>query len=559
MKMSLIIVATFAIAMVMRKRSAALRHWVLAAGVACAAAMPLLVVLVPSWSVPFARPAAFDQYETLSEPAVSPAAPRRQLSPNANMRAATPRAPSDSRWSRLDVPATLEMMWLAGALTGLAVLLIGLLRLSWLASRAREITAGRWRDLADEIAREYSLRRPVTLLQSDHASLLVTWGLVRPRVILPADAGAWSEARARVVLSHELAHIHRGDWIVQLSAELLRAFYWFNPLLWIACRRLRLESEHACDDEVIRRGVPGTDYAAQLIDLARALNARRHAWFPAPAMARPSSLERRVRAMLNEQRDRQSISRATRIGVLVALLAAATAVAAAQNGFASLTGRASDEHGRGVQGVTVTLANEARQSKYEVKSSADGNFEFVGLPAGEYVLGAQAIGFQDVKDAVSIAGKNLQRNVSLKIGKLQETITLKFAPDSEQDSPVRDIPNVGKGIIPAKKECVAAPEGGRIVPPRKIRDASPYYPSSLRGTWTEGTVQMEALIGIDGHVADVRLIGDAQPDFAQSAVAAVREWRFTETMLNCTPVEVTMTVTVNFRRAPSTTPPAPQP
>ncbi len=43
---------------------------------------------------------------------------------------------------------------------------------------------------------------------------------------------------------------------------------------------------------------------------------------------------------------------------------------------------------------------------------------------------------------------------------------------------------------------------------------------------------------LDGYVADVRLVGDAQPDLAQSAIAAVREWRYTETLLNCTPVEV---------------------
>ena len=54
------------------------------------------------------------------------------------------------------------------------------------------------------------------LLESDHPSLLVTWGLAQPKVILPATAGAWSDERARVVLTHELAHIRRGDWIVQL-------------------------------------------------------------------------------------------------------------------------------------------------------------------------------------------------------------------------------------------------------------------------------------------------------------------------------------------------------
>ena len=263
--------------------------------------------------------------------------------------------------------------------------------------------------------------------------------------------------------------------------------------------------------------------------------------------------------MLNDQRDRQSISRSTRIGILAVLVAAAAAIGAAQSGFASLTGRATDEHGRGVQGVTLSLANEVRQSKYEVKSNADGDFEFVGLPAGEYIFGARAIGFQDVKEAISVGGKNLQRNVSLKLGTLQETIILKFAPDTEQDQPVRDTPDIGQTVTAAKKECAVVPTGGRIVPPRKIRDAYPYYPSSLRGIWTEGTVQMEALIGVDGHVADVRVIGDAQPDLAHSAVAAVREWRYTETMLNCTPVEVTMAVTVNFQRAPPPPPPAPRP
>ena len=60
---------------------------------------------------------------------------------------------------------------------------------------------------------------------------------------------------------------------------------------------------------------------------------------------------------------------------------------------------------------------------------------------------------------------------------------------------------------------------------------------------------MEARIGADGYVADIRVVGDAQPDLAQSAIAAVREWRYTETLLNCTPVEVMMNVTVNFERS----------
>jgi beta-lactamase regulating signal transducer with metallopeptidase domain len=547
--MSVIVFGALAVSFLLRRRSAALRHWVLAAGVACAASVPILTAVVPAWSLPFATPAAFAPYDDpfvdtgASAPVPRNSATRGPASPAAS--AATPAR------GGFDLLALLQWLWVAGIIVSLTILMTGMLRLAWLAMYARRITSGRWHALGEEISHDYGLRRPVVLLQSDHPSLLVTWGLARPKVILPSAATHWTDERARIVISHELAHIRRGDWVVQLSAELLRAFYWFNPLLWIACRRLRLESEHACDDEVMSRGVEGPDYATHLIELARTLNdRRRHMWFPAPAMARPSSLERRVRAMLNAQLDRGRISGITRAGIFVILFAVTAAVAAAQSGFVTFAGTLADEQGRAVQGVTISLVNEAREAKYEVKSNADGRFEFVGLPAGEYAFEARGIGFQSIKDVITVSGQNLQRTYTLKIGTLQETITIGFSPREAANEPVSDTVTVGKSVTPRKTECTVSPAGGRIIPPKKIRDAHPYYPSSLRGVWTEGVVKMRAQIGVDGYVADIAVVGDAHPDLAQSAVAAVREWRYTETLLNCAPVQVTIDVTVNFERRP---------
>ena len=315
------------------------------------------------------------------------------------------------------------------------------------------------------------------------------------------------------MLTHELAHIRRGDWIVQLSAELLRAIYWFNPLLWLACRRLRLESEHACDDEVMSRGVEGADYATHLIELARALNQRRHMWFPAPAMARPSSLERRVRAMLNVHHDRGSISRGTRAVIFLLLFGATAIVAAAQSGFVTYTGHVADEHGRGIPAVTVVLINEARQAKYEVKTRADGQFEFVGLPAGEYVVEATGSGFQPLKDVLAVAGQNLQRNYTLKLGTLQETIIV------TDDGREHRAPAVKERAAPPRAECAASGAGGQIRPPRKIRDMAPSYPANLRGTGTSGAVQLKGRIALDGYLTDISVEGEAQPDMASAAVA----------------------------------------
>lgn len=252
--------------------------------------------------------------------------------------------------------------------------------------------------------------------------------------------------------------------------------------------------------------------------------------------------------MLNRHLDRGRISGITRAAIFLLLLGATAVVAAAQGSFVSLSGRISDEQGRGVEGVAVVLVNDARQASYEVKSNANGQYEFVGLPAGEYSLQAGGSGFQPLKETLTVGSQNLQRSYTLKLGTLQETVTLAFNPRDTANEAANDTPSLGKLYEVKKSECAPSPKGGWIQPPKKIRDASPYYPSALRGVWTEGTVKMEARIGIDGFVADVRLVGDAQPDLAQSAIAAVREWRYTETLLNCAPVEVTMNVTVNFER-----------
>ena len=88
----------------------------------------------------------------------------------------------------------------------------------------------------------------VRLLLTDESDLLATWGLLRPRVLLPPHAREWPDDRIRIVLCHELAHVRRHDWFVQITAEAVRIAFWFNPLIWIACTRLRRDSEQACDD-----------------------------------------------------------------------------------------------------------------------------------------------------------------------------------------------------------------------------------------------------------------------------------------------------------------------
>ena len=262
-KVSLILLAGLAVAALLRRRSAAVRHWILAAAIACAAATPLFELVVPSWDVPLSSAAS-----------TRGVIPMRTLADAAPP--ASPHAAPEGRARLLALAAAASgTIWIAGAAISIAVLLAGLARLMWLAAGARRVQDERWMAIADDIARDYGLRRPVALLQSEHPTLLVTWGLLRPRVLVPQAAGDWSSDRIRIVLGHELAHVRRHDWLVQMAAEVLRSVYWFNPLLWIACSRLRRESEHACDDAVLNLGVRGTEYASELVDLARTFSRHR--------------------------------------------------------------------------------------------------------------------------------------------------------------------------------------------------------------------------------------------------------------------------------------------
>ena len=91
------------------------------------------------------------------------------------------------------------------------------------------MTDPRWTHPAEAIAGQYGLSGPVALLLSAHPSLIVTWGLRRPKVVLPAVAASWPDERVRIVLFHELAHVRRGDWLVLLGAEVVKCVVLVQP------------------------------------------------------------------------------------------------------------------------------------------------------------------------------------------------------------------------------------------------------------------------------------------------------------------------------------------
>lgn len=507
------------------RRSASLRHRVLAMTLLATAAIAPASWLLPAWAVPVP---AFSI--TASDRAQNHHI--REIRTSVSVTAANRARESDSR-----LPLML-WLWALGAAANGAVLLLGIARLARLTKRARPLDDARWTQLVEQSRTDAGVTRTVDLLETDTSDVLATWGFMRSRLLVPRHARGWEEERVRIVLRHELAHIRRDDWIVQIAAEALRCIYWFNPLVWVACRWLRQDSEHACDDDVLAAGTPPRTYATHLLELARICRRPSPAWASAMLMAYPSTLERRIAAMLDSNLDRRRASRRAIVlvaALIVCITLPAASLRARQTSPLPLEGSVYDPTGAVMPDVALTLAG-ANETAVTTRTDASGRFEFPAIAPGRYLLSASLPGFKTLRYDIELrTARDWDRAITLQVGDVQETITV----EAER------LPNAG--TTPTK---VPVRVGGNIKAPLKVHDVHPTYPDTMRAAGREGVVPIEAMIGRDGHVASARVLSaQVHPDFAAAALDAVRQWRFTPTLLNGKAVDVVMTVSVTFKLA----------
>jgi TonB family protein len=545
-KISLVVAVGLLAASLLHRRSAALRHWMLAASMAAALATPLLMKFAPAWRLPVSV-----SVESFDQASVQRPTSRREPLIGITMGVDAGSVSTASSSATVDPTLILIAIWIAGVVVNLTGLLIGFWRLRLIAARSAIVHEGPWVDTARLLSEQFGIRTAVTLLQSDRPAMLVTWGIFAPKVMLPIDAASWDGDRIRVVLAHELAHVRRHDWIIQIGSELVRIANWFNPLVWLAAARLRLESERACDDAVVNLGVSGREYAEHLLALARQFGRARRVSYPAVAIVpRPSNLERRVTAMLNARLSRHPLSRRGRLVTLAALLAVAIPIALfAQNTFVTISGTIVDESGAVLPGVEVAATDLDRPTKRQVVSDGVGRFEIVGVPQGNHTLQAKLPGFETFDQRLTVSGEDIHRNITLSIGSLQETISVTSGagrgPTPERGPYTPRPANCGPGGVresapPPREGAVRV--GGQIRQPAKLYHVPPVYPEGSPA----GVVIMQAVIGPEGYVTETKVLRSPSAALEQSAIDAVRQWVFEPTLLNCVAVPVRMTVTVQF-------------
>ena len=320
-------------ALLLQRRSASVRHLVLSASLGGALVFAVLVPWAPRLDIPV---------NVWTSDARTPRAARalREIrAPRVVMRstsipAATPDVMDDTfssdsiSSSGVTIisgsgrPRLWMLAWAAGALLTLGWGLSGRLGLALLVRRSQRVTDGPWRDIVDEAAARLQSSKPIAIFVSDRVGAPMTWGARRPVLILPVESASWSTDLMRSVAAHEVAHIARNDYLLQLMAMVSCAVYWFHPFIWMTSHRMRQAAERACDDQVLKLGTAGEDYAAHLIGVARVSRDLRLTGAVAIGMARPSTLEGRIVDVLDPSRARgEAGTRTRRVVAAVAAIA----------------------------------------------------------------------------------------------------------------------------------------------------------------------------------------------------------------------------------------------
>jgi len=550
---TVVLLAAHVIVPRLRSRSAAERHLLWAVSLATAATLPLLGLLLPRWEPEWAARLSDSLPPALA--AWTSWAPAQGA--DVIVRATGVEAAS---W---DAARWLMPVWITGTCVALLLLARDAARLVRLVRNADPLIDGRCTALCRTSARRLGLSRTPALFVSRHAVMPMTWGVRRPRIMLPASALDWPTERLRAVLAHELGHVARADWLVHLVAQLACAVYWFHPLFWAAERALGRETELAADDEALGAGLEASQYAADMVEIVRVCRADVLSR-SAVAMARAKHLERRIAALLHSGANRARVSRG------LAIMTSAISLAVVLPLAAVTTGGALDVDVRTVAlpGAIQTFTTPAPEPAAPMVRGSQGAQAsgLVSLPEiEEYttpplysddarrrgVEGVVTIGVRVGEDGevsgarvLSGLGFGLDQNALVALRQWHFRPGRRNGTPAAMDAEVDVEFNLrSEGVNELIANDMATLVGPGVTPPRVVSMSR----VPLRGLDTPGLVVLDVVLQQDGSPRIVRILRSLTPEANERAVRHFGQWRFTPAMKGGVPVKVRMNAEVRFR------------
>jgi TonB family protein len=344
----------------------------------------------------------------------------------------------------------------------------------------------------------------VSLLLSGEIDSPVTFGLRTPKIILPLSFRNLSESCQKAVLCHELLHVRRYDWILIIIEEIICSIFWFHPAVWWLRSRIHLSREQAVDHEVVQMTGSKQPYLNSLLEFAQAQGRSRAV--PAPLFLKERHLVQRVALLLKEVSMSRSRLAISMIGICFLLIGTVRLAVA----WFPLTGE--------------PIPAPEREVKLAVKAPP--------LPVPLFVPNPEitvAVTAQPVKEPA----------------RAPEPVAMLEARPAPSEAPARVPVQTEEMVKPPNGEPLRV--GGNIQESKLIRKVAPVYPEQAKREGIQGTVKLTVIINEDGLVYEIRNNPENNPILEEAAIDAVKEWKYSSTLLNGMPVPVMATVTVIFR------------
>ena len=205
--------------------------------------------------------------------------------------------PIEGRWRLAEAVSVLPVLWLIGAIVLGGYVLARNVGLWCAVRRERPVTDQETLDALEDGKMQMGVQTIVGLVVTDRIQSPALFGFVRPRILLPEGLlEALTLDELQYVFLHELAHLKRRDIYLGWLVSLLQVLHWFNPLIWLAFRRMRADQEMACDALALSRMTPEEPpaYGRTIVNLLARFSQPHYVPSVAGILEEPSNIERRM-------------------------------------------------------------------------------------------------------------------------------------------------------------------------------------------------------------------------------------------------------------------------
>ena len=435
---------------------------------------------------------------------------------------------SDNR--AVNAREAISLIWLAGVMVMIAGIAVNNFRLWNSVRKLRQATDQPLLELFEDCKQLMRVRTVVGLVITDQVKSPSLFGCIRPRVLLPANlAGQIPREELRFIFLHELAHYKQGDIWVGWIVALVQSLHWFNPLVWWAFARMRADREVACDALALSRvnNDDGDRYGGALIGLLERFHHSRRLPVVAGILENKAQLKRRLNMITNFRHStrREIIASAALLAVLSIALLTNPQTLPAQSGEHSvdptdvIVVSINDIGQIAINGVELALSDLGKELQRIYNERSDKN---MFIRVSQKVLYADVVNVGEIARSVGVEGIGLMGEVRFS------------QDDNEADGMEND--------ITSKKPLRV---GGDVMQSRLIHTVRPIYPEAARSAGESGTVVLNATIDEEGIVKEIA-VASGSPLLIMSAVDAVRQWRYSPTLLDGVPIPVIAEVRVTF-------------